>query len=617
MGVSRLKDAFKVIFSTAPVGDPADSAAQGMAEAIVQEITDPVGGSVVSVNGRTGAVILAKSDVGLANVDNTSDADKPISSATSTALSGKEPTIASKGTAFNKNFGVSAGEVCQGNDSRLSDARTPLAHTQAISTITDLQLALNGKQDVLGFTPIDSATKGQVNGIAELDSTGKVPASQLPSFVDDVVEYTDFASFPVTGETGKIYVTKDNNKVYRWGGSSYIEISPSPGSTDAVPEGAVNKYFTTVRASAAAPVQSVSGRTGAVILAKSDVGLANVDNTSDADKPISSATSTALSGKEPLISKSTGILSWTGTAWAWLTDVSSYVSSLAWSKLTGVPTSFAPSAHKTSHASGGNDALAAADIGAVSTSNFKVKEISADADTINVSGFYHCNAHIPTEDGETDKAVIHHQYNDANSGWATQIAQSWRNARIWIRNRENSTMENWVELVRTDDPRLSGQAPIGTVIMWAGVVAPPNGYAFCNGQAISRAAYPALFAAIGTAYGVGDGSTTFNLPDFKGASPAGSGISKGYAHTETIAHGVKHDDQIQGHWHDFKVNVAAGGAGGAGGYIELSADATNTLPPAIKSNVKSPIPDGVNGIVRTGNSTHGKLVGIHFIIRYA
>lgn len=56
---------------------------------------------------------------------------------------------------------------------------------------------------------------------------GKVPASQLPSYVDDVMEFANFAAFPVTGESGKIYVALDTNLTYRWGGSSYVEISPS------------------------------------------------------------------------------------------------------------------------------------------------------------------------------------------------------------------------------------------------------------------------------------------------------------------------------------------------------------------------------------------------------
>lgn len=89
--------------------------------------------------------------------------------------------------------------------------------------------------------------KGQPDGYASLDSGGKVPASQLPSYVDDAVEAANFAALPGTGETGKIYVTLDDNKTYRWSGSAYVEISASPGSTDAVPEGATNLYHTAAR----------------------------------------------------------------------------------------------------------------------------------------------------------------------------------------------------------------------------------------------------------------------------------------------------------------------------------------------------------------------------------
>jgi hypothetical protein len=149
--------------------------------------------------------------------------------------------------------------------------------------------ALNAKED--------KASKGIANGYASLDASTKVPAAQLPSYVDDVLEFANLAAFPATGATGIIYVALDTGKIYRWSGSAYIEISPSPGSTDAVPEGSVNLYYTNVRASAAAPVQSVAGRTGTVTLTKSDVGLANVDNTSDASKPVSTATQAGLDGK--------------------------------------------------------------------------------------------------------------------------------------------------------------------------------------------------------------------------------------------------------------------------------------------------------------------------------
>lgn len=74
---------------------------------------------------------------------------------------------------------------------------------------------------------ISSSEKGAANGVASLDRSGKVPSSQLPSYVDDVVEYTAKSSFPSTGESGKIYVDKTTNLTWRWSGSTYVEISPS------------------------------------------------------------------------------------------------------------------------------------------------------------------------------------------------------------------------------------------------------------------------------------------------------------------------------------------------------------------------------------------------------
>lgn len=105
---------------------------------------------------------------------------------------------------------------------------------------------------------IDSSQKGAANGVASLDGTGKVPAAQLPAFVDDVLEYANQAAFPATGDSGVLYVAVNVNKVFRWSGSAYIEIVGSPGSTDAVPEGATNKYFTDARAVGAVVVQTIT-----------------------------------------------------------------------------------------------------------------------------------------------------------------------------------------------------------------------------------------------------------------------------------------------------------------------------------------------------------------------
>lgn len=72
---------------------------------------------------------------------------------------------------------------------------------------------------------ISAAEKGVASGVATLDGNGKVPASQLPSYVDDVLEFANLAAFPAVGEAGKIYLDLDTEKTYRWSGSTYVMVS--------------------------------------------------------------------------------------------------------------------------------------------------------------------------------------------------------------------------------------------------------------------------------------------------------------------------------------------------------------------------------------------------------
>jgi len=127
---------------------------------------------------------------------------------------------------------------------------------------------------------VANSSVGVVNGVASLDAAGKVPATQLPSYVDDVLEYTNLAGFPVTGEAGKIYIAVDTSKTYRWSGTVYVYIT----------SGAVD---------------SVAGKTGVVSLVKGDVGLGLVDNTSDATQNAATATLTNKTLTAPIISGGT------------------------------------------------------------------------------------------------------------------------------------------------------------------------------------------------------------------------------------------------------------------------------------------------------------------------
>lgn len=118
--------------------------------------------------------------------------------------------------------GIASGATKVIVDSTLSTSSTNAIQNKAVAT------ALAGKADA-GHTHgyIPTAEKGVANGVATLDADGKVPSTQLPSYVDDVVEYAAKANFPTTGEAGKIYVDLATNKTYRWGGSAYAEISQS------------------------------------------------------------------------------------------------------------------------------------------------------------------------------------------------------------------------------------------------------------------------------------------------------------------------------------------------------------------------------------------------------
>jgi hypothetical protein len=119
---------------------------------------------------------------------------------------------------------------------------------------------------------LDTSLKGAANGLAELDANGLIPSAQLPSFVDDVLEYNNSAAFPATGETGKIYVAKDTNITYRWGGSVYVEIS----SSLALGETSSTAYRGDRGKTAYDHSQITTGNPHGTT--KSDIGLGNVSN---------------------------------------------------------------------------------------------------------------------------------------------------------------------------------------------------------------------------------------------------------------------------------------------------------------------------------------------------
>ena len=187
---------------------------------------------------------------------------------------GGTPTAPTAATATNTTQIATTAFVQAVNSSDTGSAATAVALKTA-RTINGV--SFNGTANITinavdATSRVASSEKGVANGVATLDSAGKVPTTQLPSYVDDVLEFANLAGFPATGETGKIYIALDTNKTYRWSGSAYVYIT----------SGAVD---------------SVAGKTGVVTLVKADVGLSNVDNTADSAKPVSTAQQAALDSK--------------------------------------------------------------------------------------------------------------------------------------------------------------------------------------------------------------------------------------------------------------------------------------------------------------------------------
>jgi microcystin-dependent protein len=112
-------------------------------------------------------------------------------------------------------------------------------------------------------------------------------------------------------------------------------------------------------------------------------------------------------------------------------------------------------------------------------------------------------------------------------------------------------------------------APAGVISMYGGSTA-PNGWLLCDGSAVSRTTYARLFSAIGTKYGAGNGSTTFNLPNFKGRVPVGLDSSQTEFNSLNKKGGSKY---LQKHTHLAKGNILVGGLPGSQANLRADGDA--------------------------------------------
>ena len=276
---------------------------------------------VSSVNGHTGGVILGKNDVNLGNVDNTSDINKPVSAAVQEQLDLKM----NKGDVINTlSYGdpikpLSSAMGYQINALKLAiadvtDSLTSTSQNKPLSAnmgnvlngmindrvkIGDLngivEPMIDGKVNALSNDVIHTSLVGQNNGIAPLDNTGKIALSYLPGSVVGVMSWrgTWDASLNIplipsaSGNSGDMYQCTIP-------GTQSINGYPQSFSSG---EWIISNGTIWEIVPSSVSVSSVNNKIGNVFLNSGDVGLGNVDNTSDMNKPVSTSTQSALDMK--------------------------------------------------------------------------------------------------------------------------------------------------------------------------------------------------------------------------------------------------------------------------------------------------------------------------------
>lgn len=190
-------------------------------------------------------------------------------------------------------------EIDSAKDEVNSALQSHIANKSNPHNVTKDQVGL---ANVTNDAQVKRSEMGSANGVATLDESGTVPSSQLPSYVDDVLEYDNKSAFPESGEAGKIYVAKDTNLTYRWSGSAYVEISQSlalgetsstayAGDKGAANRAAINSLPSSIVSNIA--IGDVTGTSVGLNITKATKSVLNYDAPSGSVLNIPAATGTA------------------------------------------------------------------------------------------------------------------------------------------------------------------------------------------------------------------------------------------------------------------------------------------------------------------------------------
>ncbi|MBA4285469.1 MAG: hypothetical protein C0434_08060 [Xanthomonadaceae bacterium] len=192
----------------------------------------------------------------------------PISTATAQALdllattAANDATLkadAARGAAISAAATDASSKANAAQSAAATDASSKASAAQAAAisaAATDATAKANAARDSANLTAANTylplTARGAAQGVAPLVD-GQVPALYLAGAQDEILEFNTFGDFPSPGSTNKMYLAFDTGKLYRWASTQYVEISPSPGSTDDVPEGpsGLRRYFNDERVNAA------------------------------------------------------------------------------------------------------------------------------------------------------------------------------------------------------------------------------------------------------------------------------------------------------------------------------------------------------------------------------